>query len=75
MPRWSIGRTPGSQPGMAGSIPARGTHGRVVELADTRRSERRPHRGRGSSNLPLVTLRGMTNDEARMSKEGRNLKH
>jgi hypothetical protein len=54
MPRWSIGRTPGSQPGTAGSIPARGAHGRVVELADTRRSERRAAR-RGSSNLPLVT--------------------
>ena len=54
LPRWSIGRTPGSQPGTAGSIPARGTHGRVVELADTRRSERRAAR-RGSSNLLLVT--------------------
>jgi hypothetical protein len=35
MPRWSIGRTSGSQPDKAGSIPARGAHGRVVELVDT----------------------------------------
>ena len=37
-----------------GSIPARGIDGRVVELADTRRSERRAAR-HGSSTLPLVT--------------------
>ena len=42
-------RTPASQAGKAGSIPARVTdrHGQVVELADTRRSERRALRGVG----------------------------
>ena len=30
----------------------------MVELVDTRRSERRASRGRGSSTLPLATSRG-----------------
>lgn len=48
------------QAGDAGSNPARVTfqHGQVVQLVDTRRSERRAHYGLGSSNLPLVTAGG-----------------
>ena len=46
-----------TQAGNAGSIPARVTdkNGQVVQLVDTRRSERRAPRGLGSSTLPLVT--------------------
>ena len=41
--------------GNAGSNPARVTdYGQVVQLVDTRRSERRAPRGLGSSTLPLV---------------------
>ena len=49
---------PASHAGRAGSIPARVTRSfdQVVELADTRRSERRAAR-HGSSTLPLVTDR------------------
>ena len=53
--RSSNGRIPGLQPGDAGSIPVRATDGEVVELVDTRRSERRAQQGRGSSSLPFVT--------------------
>ena len=37
-----------------------GLHGQVVQLDDTRRSERRPLVGRGSSNLPLATFDDLT---------------
>lgn len=56
MARSSIGRTVAPQAAEAGSIPARVTYDQVVQLADTRRSERRAY-GHESSNLSLVTRR------------------
>ena len=57
MARWSSGRMRDPQSRGMGSIPIRATeHGQVVELADTRRSERRATYWRGSSSLPLATL-------------------
>lgn len=48
------------QAGNAGSNPARVTdrQDQVVQLVDTRRSERRARNGLGSSTLPLVTAGG-----------------